>query len=75
VSLLVEQLALQAKDSMPKNTLGVQEWIDTYNQRFAELIINECAKIADQERPNYLGCGYITLTVGERIQQHFRDSE
>jgi hypothetical protein len=38
---------------------------------FAELIISECAKIADTERPNSVGCGYITKTKGMLIKEHF----
>ena len=44
---------------------------ETELERFAELIIQECAKVADIERPTSAGCGYITYTVGERIKQHF----
>jgi hypothetical protein len=39
--------------------------------KFAELIVRECAVIADTERPNSLGCGYITKTNGMRIIEHF----
>ena len=40
-------------------------------EKFAELIVKECASIADQERPNSLGCGYITKTKGRLILDHF----
>jgi hypothetical protein len=40
-------------------------------QVFAELIVAECAEIADTERPNSVGCGYITKTNGMRIKEHF----
>ena len=39
--------------------------------KFAELIVQECAEIADVERPSSLGCGYITKTKGMLIKQHF----
>ena len=39
--------------------------------KFAELIVGECAMIADTERSNSLGCGYITKTNGMRIKEHF----
>ena len=39
--------------------------------RFAELIVQECAQVADTERPSSLGCGYITKTTGMRIKEHF----
>jgi hypothetical protein len=38
---------------------------------FAELIVKECAAIADTERPNSVGCGYITKTKGMLIREHF----
>ena len=38
----VKLLAEQAKQSMP-NGLLVERWIELYNQKFAELIIKECA--------------------------------
>jgi hypothetical protein len=39
--------------------------------KFAELIVQECAQVADTERSNTLGCGYITKTTGMRIKEHF----
>jgi hypothetical protein len=40
-------------------------------EMLAELIVRECADIADQERPNILGCGYITKTKGMLIRERF----
>ena len=40
-------------------------------EKFAQLIVVECAEIADVERPNSIGCGYITKTKGMRIREHF----
>jgi hypothetical protein len=40
-------------------------------RKFAELLVRECAKLADQERSNSLGCGYITKTKGMQILEHF----
>ena len=42
-----------------------------FMERFAELIVRECAEIADAERSNSVGCGYITKTNGMRIKEHF----
>jgi hypothetical protein len=39
--------------------------------KFAELIVRQCAEIADVERPNSIGCGYITKTKGMLIREHF----
>jgi hypothetical protein len=44
---------------------------DEFCEKFARLIVEECAIIADIERPNYVGCGYITKTAGDRIKEHF----
>ena len=44
-------------------------------KEFAELIINECATIADTEKSNTAGCGYITKTKGMLIKEHFGVSE
>ena len=41
------------------------------DDKFAELIVAECAIIADTERSNSVGCGYITKTKGMRIKEHF----
>ena len=41
----INELAEQAKNSIPKDSLGVTDWIEAYNQKFAELIIRECADI------------------------------
>jgi hypothetical protein len=39
--------------------------------KFAQLIVLKCAEIADTERSNSVGCGYITKTNGMRIKEHF----
>ena len=48
----------------------VIEPLDGLN-KFAQLIVRECAEIADTERSNSVGCGYITKTNGMRIKEHF----
>ena len=54
---------------------GCWDELDEYDreaiQRFGELIVKECAEIADVERPSSLGCGYITKTKGMLIREHF----
>lgn len=40
-------------------------------EKFVQLIVKECAAIADRERPNSVGCGYITKTKGMLIREHF----
>jgi hypothetical protein len=41
----IQQLAEQAKASIPTDTLGVEQWIAAYNQKFAELIVRECDRL------------------------------
>ena len=40
-------------------------------EKFAELLIRECAQLADIERDTSAGCGYVTQTTGQRIKKHF----
>jgi len=50
---------------------GHIDWHTQFNEKFAWLIVQECAQVADAERPSSLGCGYITKTTGMRIKEHF----
>jgi len=50
-------------------TFMIDEHFDI--EQFARLIVGECAEIADTERSNSVGCGYITKTNGMRIKEHF----
>ena len=47
------------------------EGISERLEKFAELIVRECASIADIEKSNFIGCGYITKTKGMLIKEHF----
>ncbi|WP_353479896.1 hypothetical protein [Haliscomenobacter sp.] len=40
-------------------------------EKFAELLIQECAQVADIERDTSAGCGYVTQTTGQRIKKYF----
>jgi len=62
----IRELAEQANLAIATSSL----WQYQVNE-FAELIVRECANIADQDRPSYLGCGYITKTKGTLIKEHF----
>ena len=67
---LIRELAEQATTYIdPSANDGVCWHFD--KEKFAELIVRECAEIADVERPNSLGCGYITKTKGMLIKEHF----
>ena len=50
-------------------TFMIDEHFDI--EQFARLIVRECALVADTERSNSIGCGYITKTNGMRIKEHF----
>lgn len=40
---LIQQLAEKAKNSVPHG-LSPDKWIETYNEKFAELIVRECVE-------------------------------
>ena len=64
----IRELAKQAGLLGPSSRVGNSH---EATEKFAELIVRECAVIADQEGPNYVGCGYITKTKGMLIKEHF----
>ena len=66
----IQKFVDQAKKSIPSG-LDPEAWLEVYHTKFAELIVQECAKIVDEERPSYLGCGYITKTKGMLVKEHF----
>jgi hypothetical protein len=41
----IQQLAEQAKASIPTGTFGVEQWIEAYNKKLAELIVAECDQL------------------------------
>ena len=69
----IRELAEQATSIV--EMVGPQGYTSSYanfdREKFAELIVKECVEIADTERPNLVGCGYITKTNGMRIKEHF----
>jgi len=70
----IRQLAKQADGVfIHKLITGAKQYtfLEKDLEKFAELIVKECAEIADTERPNSLGCGYITKTKGRLIREHF----
>ena len=68
---LIKLLAEQAKNSIPKDSLGVTDWIEAYNQKFAELIVRECVGIA-QDRAAFDGFppNDVNHIISE-IKEHF----
>jgi hypothetical protein len=66
----IQQLADQAKISIPRDTLNVPEWIEAYNQKFAELIIRECAQVC-RDQPNIYALKADRDNCAIAIEQHF----
>ena len=48
----IQELAEQAKASVPAG-LVVSEWIEVYNQKLGELIVQECVSIVEGMEPGY----------------------
>lgn len=63
----IQQLAEQAKNTIPKGMYSPDLWILEYNQKFAELILQECLLICEQ------GNSTQTTSAGAAslIKQHF----
>lgn len=49
---LIQKLVVQAKESVPAG-LQPSEWLEVYHEKFAELIVRECATICDTKRAEY----------------------
>jgi hypothetical protein len=62
----IQELMTQAGTDSSGKWMGIE-----HAEKFAKLIVRECAEIVDTERSNSLGCGYITKTNGMRIKEHF----
>jgi hypothetical protein len=67
----IDELAEQALNEYSATYHNEAKIPEAYLKKFAELIVRECAEIADTERSNSVGCGYITKTNGMRIKEHF----
>lgn len=62
---LIEEFAEQAKESIPKGMFAPDMWIKEYNRRLGELIVRECAKIANNPAQ---GC---YSSFGDYVLKHF----
>ena len=59
----IQKLADQAKKSVPHG-LTPDKWIEVYNEKFAELIVRECAVIVgSMEEPHQ--------DIAKLVKQHF----
>jgi len=66
MNLQIQQLAEQARASVPTGTLETEEWIEGYNEKLAELIVRACAAEADKQTIYCRG-----IPWGRWIKQHF----
>ena len=66
-----KELALQAKEETDAlyAKLTPQEFKDTYNQKFAELIVRECAGVCEDYRGTEWGKA--AECIGDSIKEHF----
>jgi hypothetical protein len=59
----IKQLADKAQEYAEWTTPQGLEWFPTFKEKFAELIVQECAEIAD--------CSWRTQCPGFMIKEHF----
>jgi hypothetical protein len=52
MSDLIQQLAEQARASVPAG-LVVSEWIEVYNVKLGQLVVQECVNIVENLSPGY----------------------
>lgn len=64
----IKSLAGRAKESVPQGILDVDKWIETYNEKFARLVVKECADIARKYDGITVGQGY---TVAKHLLKQF----
>lgn len=64
----IQELSDKAKKSVPHG-LSVDKWIETYNEKFAELIIRDCIDCVDgYTKPRTYGTHYEAV---EQIKANF----
>jgi hypothetical protein len=66
----IRQLAEQAKASVPAGLL-VNEWIERYNEIFAELIVRECAQVCNDMNTEYEGEDILATWCANAFKLHF----
>ena len=66
----IRELAEHAELPNP-HTPGYWTFNNSQLEFFAELIVKQCAMIADTDDKNPAGCGWITKTKGQNIKQYF----
>ena len=65
----IRELAEQAQQYAEYTTPQGLEWLPTFQEKFAELIVKECSQISrDHQRNYYESHGY---RIAEKIEEHF----
>jgi hypothetical protein len=70
---MIQQLAERAKQSVPSG-LVVEQWIQVYNIKLGELIVQECCALIEREGHNMVPGFLMRLTVPaevDLIKKHF----
>ena len=49
----IQELAEKAKLSVPHGIMGVDKWIEAYNEELAKLVVQECVSIVEGLSPGY----------------------
>lgn len=69
----IQELAEQAKKSVPQGILTPDKWIEEYNRIFAELIISECAMVVEgfEITQEVALDEYVDYEASAVLKQHF----
>jgi len=68
---LIQELAEQAKNSIPSGTLGVDVWIQAYNKKFADLILADVLAIVAPKHDGRTEVFRAHRNLFNQIKQHF----
>ena len=68
---LIKQLSNQAYDDLVNQTGNIVVFDEDFQQRFAELIVQECLTICDEVQCQYGQYTFTATTVKDRVIQHF----
>lgn len=66
-SNLIKNLSDQAKQSIPAGIVGVEQWIDLYNEQFAKLVLEECFIICEQGTSTQTTSAGVSTLIKQRF--------
>lgn len=64
----IKELSDKAKKSVPHG-LTPDKWIEVYNEKFAELIVKECARLIDTREPRDQPAPHIYLLKAFGVEE------